>query len=288
MKLMVRLNIALIAGFLVMMLALGAVLSMLLQRHTEAEMVQEAGLMLDSAVATREYTSAEILPLLTEQLKTEFLPQSIPFYAATQDFLRLREKHPEYSYKEATLNPTNPRDRAMDWESDLIQHFRNDAHATELQGERDTPMGRVLYLARPIHMEKECLECHSQPDAAPKSLLAKYGPDHGFGWQPNEVVGAQVVSVPLANAARAAHRTFVLAMLCVGAACAALWLFVNLVVLRLVSRPLRHITAIADEVGMGNPHAHFAQQRIPELNALTRAFDRMRVSLEKAMKLLGG
>ena len=59
----------------------------------------------------------------------EFLPQSVPFYAASQNFLKLREHHPEYAYKEATFNPTNPRDRATDWEADLIQQFRNDAQS---------------------------------------------------------------------------------------------------------------------------------------------------------------
>ena len=73
----------------------------------------------------------------------------MPFYAATQNF-KLRERHPEYTYKEATLNPTNPRDRAADWEGDIIQRFRNDAHAQEVVGERDTPLGKSLYVARPI------------------------------------------------------------------------------------------------------------------------------------------
>jgi hypothetical protein len=54
-------------------------------------------------------------------------------------------------YKEAALNPTNPRDRAVDWEADIINTFRNHPGAAkELVGERDTPTGRSLYLARPI------------------------------------------------------------------------------------------------------------------------------------------
>ena len=115
--------------------------------------MREAGLMMDSAVATFVYTSEEILPLLREQMQSTFLPQSVPFYATTQNFLKLHVQHPEYSFKEATLNPTNPRDRAMDWEADLIQRFRNSAEAHEIVGERDTPLGRSLYLARPIRVD---------------------------------------------------------------------------------------------------------------------------------------
>ncbi len=92
-----------------------------------------------------------------------FLPQSIPFYAATQNFLKLRERHPDYTYKEATLNPTNPRDRAADWEADIIQRFRNDGRADEVVGERDTPMGKSLYLARPIRTDAECADATARP-----------------------------------------------------------------------------------------------------------------------------
>ena len=84
--------------------------------------------MMDSALSMRAYTSEEIVPLLSAQMAKDFLPQSVPSYAATQNFLKLREHHPEYAYREATLNPTNLRDRATDWEADIVQQFRNDPH----------------------------------------------------------------------------------------------------------------------------------------------------------------
>jgi hypothetical protein len=43
----------------------------------------------------------------------EFFPQSIPFYASTENFNYFRSRYPDYSYKEAALNPTNPRDRTV-------------------------------------------------------------------------------------------------------------------------------------------------------------------------------
>jgi hypothetical protein len=42
----------------------------------------------------------------------QFLPQTVPAYAATETLAQLRKKYPNYDYKEATLNPTNPRDRS--------------------------------------------------------------------------------------------------------------------------------------------------------------------------------
>jgi HAMP domain-containing protein len=287
MNLLVRINLVLGATLVLAALALGYGCWSLLQVNAEHEAIREAGVMMDSALATRKYTTAEIVPLLAHQLTTEFLPQSVPFYAATQNFLKLRDQHPEYFYKEATLNPTNPRDRAMDWEADLIQQFRNDAGTHEIVGQRDTPMGRSLYLARPIRVEGECLACHSSPAAAPATLLARYGGDNGFGWQAGEVVGAHVVSVPLATATASAGVIFRSIMLWIAVALAAVLAVVNGVLYLLVVRPVRRIAGIADELSVGNASVgEFPAGGGSEFVKLTQAFNRMRTSLQKAMKLL--
>ncbi len=287
MKLLVRLNLALGTALAIAGLVLGYACWGMLQSNAKSQVTREAALMMDSALATRTYTSIEILPLLAERMKTEFLPQTVPFYAATQNFLKLREQHPAYSYKEATLNPTNPRDRATDWESDLIQQFRNDPAAHEVIGERDTPMGRSLYLARPIRAQSECLACHSAPSTAPATLLTRYGGDNGFGWQLNEIVGAHVVSGPLAGAAANADLIFREIVFAIATVLITLLIIVNGIVYFLVVRPVQHMAAMADEVSLGNRSAgEFPDGGSAELSALARSFNRLRTSLDKAMKLL--
>jgi HAMP domain-containing protein len=287
MSLLIRINAALGAAFAVAALIAGYVCWTILEGNARREVLAEAGLMLDSATAVRAYTASEILPLLDAQVSNEFPPQSIPFYAATQNFLRLRERHPQYTYKEATLNPTNPRDRAADWESDIIQRFRNDPHADDMVGERDTPLGKSLYLARPIRNEPACLACHSTPAAAPHSLLARYGSDHGFGWQPNEIVGAQVVSVPFASATANADKAFRAFAWSLIAVFAVVLLALNALLYLWVVRPARRIVLVADRLSVGDESAEdFPRRGAQELLAVTRAFERMRKSLEKALHLL--
>src|ERR1700733_7864484 len=206
MSLLFRINLALAAVFIAAALIVGYACRAILETNAQREVFAQAGLMLDSALAIRAYTANEILPLLSERIQSEFPPQSVPFYAATQNFLRLRERNPEYTYKEATLNPMNPRDRAADWEGDIIQRFRNDGHADELVGEREPPVGKSLYPAPPIRNEAECAPCHSTYSSAPQSLVARYGADNGFGWQNHEVVGGQIVSVPVRRADANADR----------------------------------------------------------------------------------
>ena len=132
----------------------------------------------------------------TKSAEREFHPQSIPFFAATEAFNYFRQAHPDYAYKEAALNPTNPRDRTVDWEADVVSVFRKNPTKTEFIGNRETPSGPSLFVSAPIKTEKSCLECHSTPDKAPAEMIKLYGTANGFGWEEGETVGAQIVSVP--------------------------------------------------------------------------------------------
>jgi len=289
MSLLARINLALIVVFAIGATVTGVVCRTVLQANAEREIRTEAGLMMDSALAVRDYTAKEIAPLLHAQMQSVFLPQSVPAYAATENFLRVHETRRDYSYHEATLNPTNPRDRATDWEADIIQRFRNDASVHEVVGERDTPMGRSLFLARPIEAKPECLVCHSTPQAAPATVIARYGSNNGFGWQAGDVIGAQIVSVPIVAAAAAASGAFRAFLVALSAVFVALLLVVNLVMYGLVVRPVRRMARIADQLSVGDTSApEFPAHGGAEIAALGRAFNRMRKSLDKALKLLEG
>jgi len=288
MNLLLRINAALAAVFLVAALISGYICWNMLEANASREVLTEAGLMMDSAAAVRAYTSNEIVPLLTDHVKDEFPPQIVAAYAATQNFLKFHETHPNYAYKEATLNPTNPRDRAADWESDIIQRFRNDENTKELVGVRDTPMGRALYMARPIHAKAGCLVCHSTPAAAPRTMIAKYGSDNGFGWGLNEIVAAQVVNVPFANATHNAQREFQAFMTMLVAVFVVAFVVVNALIYYLIVRPVRRIATVADRVSLGDMAAEdFPKNGATEIVSLTHSFNRMRKSLEKAMRMLG-
>lgn len=83
--------------------------------------------MAASASATKDYTVEQVSPILekTPQHNSGFLAQTIPFYAVNVTFKNLRASHSDYVLREAALNPTNQDDRAMEWEVDLINYFRD-------------------------------------------------------------------------------------------------------------------------------------------------------------------
>src|SRR3990167_2234385 len=213
MKLLLKFNLVFVLIFLLGLAVTGAMTRQMLERNAQEETLQHARVLLEKALAVRSYTSTQVAPLLETQMKYAFLPQSVPAFSATEVLAKIQKNHPEYSYKEATLNPTNPRDRAVEWEADVIAEFRKAPDTGEFVGERDTPAGRALYIARPIKIaDGACLRCHSTVEAAPRTLVEKYGPANGFGWQLGEVVGAQMVSVPMAVPMARAHEAWALFM----------------------------------------------------------------------------
>ena len=288
MGLRLKFNLVLILVFALGLVASGYVSKRILEANAQEEVTRNAELMMGAALAVRGYTSKQVKPQLELQLMRAFLPQSVPAYAATEMFNTLRQQHPAYTYKEATLNPTTPRDRAVEWEADIVQQFRNDPAQGEIRGTRDTPTGRALYLAKPLKIsDPGCLPCHDTPDTAPKSMVAHYGNANGFGWKLGETVGAQIISVPMSvplAKADQAFRTFMTSL--VGVFLLA-FIVLNVVLSLLVIRPIVRMTKAADEVSTGNFDVpEFSVGSRDEIGVLATSFNRLRRSLEKAMKLL--
>jgi protein-histidine pros-kinase len=288
MKLILKFNLVFVAVFIAGLSAAGYVSWTLLQQNAREEVVQNARLVMETALSTRAYTSNQLRPLLETQMKYKFLPQSVPAYSATEVLNGLRKNFPEYGYKEATLNPTNPRNRAADWEADIVHQFRNGAEKPEIVGERDTPGGRSFYIARPIKITSEaCLYCHSTVDAAPKTMIDKYGPANGFGWKLNEIVGAQIVALPTAVPFERANRAFHTFMLSLTIVFVLIAVALNVMLYFTVIRPVTTLSKLADQVSLGNLDVpEFTVQRGDEIGVLAESFNRMRKSLVEAMKLL--
>jgi HAMP domain-containing protein len=260
----------------------------ILETNARDEVVRNADLMMGAALAVRSYTNRQIAPNLELQMMRTFLPQSIPAYAATETFEALREGHSQYSYKEAVLNPTNPRDKAVEWEADIISQFRNDPERKDFRGARETPTGTALYLARPIRItDPGCLRCHTTPEVAPASMVKLYGTANGFGWKQGETVGAQIVSVPMTVSLARADQAFRTFMISLGLVFVAAFLALNLALSFLIIRPIIRMAAAADEVSTGNMAVpEFPAGGRDEIAVLATSFNRLRRSLEKAMRLL--
>lgn len=288
MKLLVKFNLIYVVVFALGVGVCGVVARNLLVGNAQQEVLDQARLLIDKANAVRSYTSGQITGLLQTQMKYEFLPQAVPSYSATEVLAALQQKYPEFYYKEATLNPTNPRDRAVGWEVDVVGQFRNSAELKEFVGERDTPVGRALYIARPLRITNPaCLACHSSVEAAPRTLVDKYGPANGFGWNLNEVIGAQIVSVPLEVPLKRAERSLTVFVGSLVGVLLVVGIVLNLMIWLIVVRPVTRLSALADRVSQGDLEApEFKSGGRDEIAVLAQSFSRMRASVVQAMRML--
>ena len=288
MGLKAKFNLVMLAAFLVG-LALAAVLSWrIVHDNARREVLQQAAVMMAQASAIRDYTAKEIEPLLADQIKVRFLPHTVPSWAAQTNLRALAAQFPDYSYKEAALNPTNPADRATDWESGIIAEFARNPSLRDFVSTRDSPAGPILSISRPIRIsDKDCLTCHSTPAAAPASMIDLYGSANGFGWKLGDVIAAQIVSVPMQVALDRANEAFKVYLLALVAVFAVTIVLLNLLLHFVIVKPIRRMSEIAGEVSLGNMDApEFAERGRDEIASLAGSFNHMRRSLANAMKLL--
>jgi protein-histidine pros-kinase len=288
MKLRAKVNLALSGAFFVgLLVATGGAYKILTDEAVESS-ARDARLVMEQASAIRTYTADAIRPLLERQMNVQFLPHAIPSYAAQTNFRIVQKKLPEYAYREPTLNPTNINDRAIDWEADIINDFRTNPDKTERMRIRDTAAGKFLTLARPLKVgSAACLTCHSTPEAAPATMVALYGSQNGFGWKQGETVAAQVVSIPLAVPLQRAYDSLLLLVAGLVGVFLLMLVIVNVLLRVLVIRPVIGISDMAIEVSMGKLDApEYVHRSDDEIGSLATSFNRMRRSLQNAMKML--
>jgi len=289
MGLRAKFNLVLFGVFSLAVVSIGYLSYRMLADHARREVIERAELMMQAALAVRHYTVSEVRPLLQAQMAQTFLPQTVPAYAATQAFLKLKESHPQYNYKEATLDPTNPRDRADEWEVKIIDAFRSGAASKEIVGMRNTENGQSFYIASPIKIkDAACLTCHSTIDKAPSTMLVKYGDQNGFGWKMNDIVGAQIVSVPMTLAVHQARTAFFTFMGSLVTVLVVTIFLLNVMLSRIVIKPIVRMAYTVNEVSSGEQDVpELPEDSSDEVGVLAASFNRMRRSLDRAMKILG-
>jgi methyl-accepting chemotaxis protein len=278
--------------FLFSLIALLSALNMLFTHYATRQIDLQATHLMDSMDAVRLYTSNHIEPIISplNENSNEFLPESTPSFTAQRVFayLKMDPEYADYSYRETAINPTNPLDKADAQEEELIRSFQANSNLTVLTGNSQTAAGSAHYIAKPIRVsDPKCLVCHSTHQAAPKSLVATYGTENGFAWQLGDVVAAQIVSVPIDAINKAKRDSLglvgILNLAAYGVTAIVLLAFIS----RAIVRPMREISARAFEASIHPERIEFSEKyRSDEIGRIAQSFDRMKQSLQIAMKML--
>lgn len=250
---------------------------------------EQARTLLATALAVRGYTTDHILPKLSKLPTDTFSEETVPSFAAQTVFRSLTGQAAGYGYREPALNPTSPTDLPTPFETGLIREFRDNAALKELSGVHDSGQERLFYLARPMRITNPaCLVCHDTPDRAPPAMVARYGKTNGFGWQLNEAVGIQLLTVPVTRefgglvelTAYLAGGLLLIFALCYAVLTAALD--------ALLARPLKSLAAAADAASLSGSHTvTIPDEAVAELHSLSASVERLRNSLARCMASLG-
>jgi protein-histidine pros-kinase len=118
-------------------------------------------------------------------------------------------------------------------------------------------------------------------------MIKIYGAENGFGWKEGEIIGAQVVSVPMAASrlrAEQIRKLFVVPFL---GFVLLMFISVNILLNFVVVRPIEHMAKTAEAISMGEIDTPDYEYRgKDQIGRLAASFGRMHRSLVEAMKML--
>lgn len=248
----------------------------------------KCNIILNYAMATKNYMKQVQKPLVQELIeKDRFYPELMSgFVSARGTFEIFKESSPDYTFKQATLDPLNSSNRADQNEVELINNFSQNPALKSSEGRITKDGADVFYFAQPIKVSsKNCLNCHGDPYDAPKDQVEIYGTETGYNWKMNDTVAAFVVYIPTQTAIASAKKlSFTLIM--VGAAgitliLLILWFFLDRSVVLPITKLAQRTESFSlgedlDEPIIGNSN--------DEIGTLAQAIERLRISLVKLLQ----
>ncbi len=267
--------------------------------NAKNELSIQSNVLISTMDSVRKYNQDKVSPLLEKQLEDKFLLESIPSYAVRGVFdiftNSYKDKYGEYHYKDAMINPTNPKDQATDTEIKIIEKLSQQDKLVAQNIDQGFLMingENKFYTARPIKItQSNCLVCHTSLKQSPKSLQilyeqSKYGANQGFGWELNKIIGTKIIYVPADEIYKIANKNFIIILGVFTAIFAVTIFLATLWLKQYVVQPLNRITQVAETVSLGDMDVEFKKHSNDEIGRLADAFTRMKTSLEIALKRL--
>ncbi|WP_321366189.1 DUF3365 domain-containing protein [uncultured Desulfuromusa sp.] len=253
-----------------------------------SEAKSKSNIILNYAMASKKYMAQVQKPLVQELIeKDRFYPELMSgFVVARGTFELFKESSPDYIFKQATLDPLNPSNRADADEIEFIKNFDQNPALKSAEGRIIKNGTEVFYFAQPIRTNSaNCLTCHGDPYDAPKDQVEIYGDETGYNWEMNDTVAAFVVYIPTA-AAIAAAKKLSLTLVLVGSGgilviLLILWFFLD----RSVVLPIVQLAERTENFSLGE-HLDdpIVAKSKDEIGTLSKAIERLRISLVKLLQ----
>lgn len=259
----------------------------ILKQNAVREILEEANLMLASMEGARKFTGEVLRPRITKELPNKFVIEAMSAtFVARGIEKRIREKLPNYSFKEATINPLNLENKADDFELTKIEEFKAGKLEKEWRGYKKTNEGNFYVIMRPVEIKPDCLRCHGDPLQAPPEVRDQFGTTHGYGWKAGEIQTVNTVYVPADVPIENAKKALVLFSVIYSIFFFVVIIIIDRVIIGSIIKPIEQFVDAADEISRGRFDREFTVKTDDEIKTLANAFTRMKLSLEKAMGIM--
>lgn len=258
----------------------------LLSEDTRREAAEKTELFLRSMNANQKYMAKFVRPDLKELIGDEYFPEaSVGAVMLAKTAKILASAYPEYVLKISSPNPLNQENLSTPFEEKIIAGFDNGDY-DEWEGftERN---GESFYAAAiPIEARKGCIWCHDTPEVAHPDMVAEYGTTSGYGYKEGDIVGTRIVYVSTEKVKQLTWKKLGFLSSAVSILFLIALIVIDRIIIRSVVKPIENIVDIAGDISRGKMDRSFDVDTNDEIKLLADAFNRMKVSLEKAMDIL--
>lgn len=268
---------------------IGAINYKLSQQTTLAEAKEKGELLFDYIQASKDFFRKHQRPMIDDLLvdKNRFYPEIMSgFVVQRMEFDIFKQKNKGFIFKQATLDPLWPDNKANSDEEKIIRYFQQNQSILKKEGTIKKDGRDYFFIAQPVSIEKKfCLKCHSDPSIAPQDQKEIYGTKHGYNWKMGDIVGASFVYISISEALKNAQKN-ALVLLSVGTGClfifiCLIWFFLD----RKIVAPIVKLSALAQDISIGkNLLQKIEITSKDEVGDLTAAINRLQYSVRMLLK----
>lgn len=256
--------------------------------NTAMEEAKEKGAIVSTFLeSSLKFYKQQQRPLIIDNVDViKFHPYLMSGFAVSRGiWSEFENLHPGYVFKQASLDPRYPPNRADKDERRLLVQLNMAKDGGKKEGVIEKNGEKFFYYAKPIKVKEGCLRCHGDPAKAPRNQVALYGTKNGYNWKTGEVVAGFFTYVPVQRAMDDAMKSAVV-LLGYGVAgilvlTLVIWVFFE----KRIIRPIKGLESRATEISLGkgldDPISMVSKD---EIGALGKAVERMRVSVLKLIE----
>ena len=194
-----------VMGLSVIMLVLGTFFAIIISMNLRHQLVTDIGLKASLVLTQAEAIQAYVREVLRPAMYGQLPPDGFVLEAMSSTYVTRRimngidVRGDPFRYRRVAVGARNPDSEADAFERGLMARFAKDPALSRLEEMTSRDGEEVYVAARPVRLDGTCLHCHGDPADAPKALLARYGVGRGFGRHPGELVGLDVVTIPVSG-----------------------------------------------------------------------------------------